>query len=164
MDSIKNTTKISKNLYLRYCSFLQTRSLPTLITFSFIFIIFISLICHTADYLIIKCFIIVVIFGAVFWGLFYFFPSHSYKKIKDIVYEYSFSIDSIKIAVNTSDVNTTSQYQYKAIVKAYERKDAFYLCLNKVSGFIVSKDGFTEGGAEELRSLLENKMSKKFKR
>lgn len=108
--------------------------------------------------------LIVLILGFYSFSLFCIGPWRAYKKIKDIVYDFTFRIDDIEIKTNKPDVSATAQYRYEGILKAYERKDAFYFYVDKRRAFIVSKDGFTEAGTEELRSFLKNKMNNKFRR
>ena len=74
-----------------------------------------------------------------------------------------FDHETIEIETHKPEVDAHASYRYTGILKGYERKDAFYLFVDKRRAFLVSKNGFTEGSAEELRMLLINKLGKKFR-
>lgn len=90
-------------------------------------------------------------------------PLFGYSKIKNTVFEFSFGPESADIRTQRPGANAQAQYQYAQFSKAYERKDAFYLYINKRQALIVNKSGFVQGGAEELREILKSKLGRKFK-
>ena len=57
----------------------------------------------------------------------------------------------------------TNEYGWTVIQKAVEKKDYFFLFLNASSAFILEKAGMTEAGRNDLRELLQIRLSEKFK-
>lgn len=53
---------------------------------------------------------------------------------------------------------------YKALHKAYEREEAFYLYINKFQASILPKASFTEGALSQLRAILQAELGEKFKK
>lgn len=102
---------------------------------------------------------------AFMWVLRWSYKRSFRRKIKtDKRYEspmeafYVFSEEGFDYAIG---VNKGSM-GYKMLYKAYESNDFFYLYVNALEAYIVSKDGFTSGTPEQFRSLMVGKMGKKF--
>lgn len=95
-----------------------------------------------------------------------FLPSIQTKKIfksdsilkENIKNTFEFYADRIQV----SNKKSNSTLEYKDLYKVYEVKDAFYIYLNRVQVFIVSKDCFEIGDTEKLRTLLMEKFDKNY--
>ena len=61
-------------------------------------------------------------------------------------------------------INSTSEINYAALVKAYETKAYFYLYLQPSQAYVIDKQAFTQGTPGELSALLRKALpEKKFK-
>lgn len=161
---ISNTTRISKSQFGRYYRFVMAHNLPfvlALLFFSILYYVFIFgtlnndlffhvFICVT-EVILICTFVIIIP------------PFKTYKKIKSNVYQYVFTNEHFEYITRASETTGQSQYKYESLLKAYERKDAFYLYAEGIKACVVNKNGFTQGSMEELRSLLKSKLGTKFK-
>lgn len=164
---VKNETEYTYERYLKLNQFnMYTKQKVTLI------VLIISVI------VIFLCGIFMLVIGSydraifyialalVFSALYVFLPSIQTKKIfksdnllkSNIKNTFEFYNDRIDISNKTSN----SKLDYQDIYKVYERKEAFYIYLNRIQVLIVSKDCFIMGDAEKLRNLLKEKVGKDY--
>lgn len=171
MNDIKNTTKITKKMYLHYYGFTIRKSFRIMFSYVFLFCFLVVMLfalssldkTHSSINKIVMIIIAAIILAVLMTGLFYITPLRAYKKIKDFTCEYMFGADGIEAKSSRPEVNTNANYHYNAIVKAYEFRDAFYLYIDKRQAILVNKNGFTQGNAEELRAVLKEKIGIKFR-
>lgn len=166
MITIKNTSNITKKLYMRYYWFGNRKTLLYLAVLSAIFEMLNLQINDQGRNQLSSGFgfftVILIIIVLLCIALLCYAPLRAYEKIKDRANEYAFNQETIEIENHRPMVNTHVSYRYAGLMKAYERKDAFYLFIDKRQAFLVSKSGFTQGSVDELRTLLINQLGNKF--
>lgn len=99
----------------------------------------------------------------------YFFinvPERNFRRVSAVKGNIpeKFIFDTEKISVSFSSANNcyTQLIKYTGIVLCTETENHFFLCPNRYSVFIVRKDSFTEGTAEELRTILKEKLGNRY--
>lgn len=167
MNTIINTSNITKKLYMRYYWFGNRKTLPYLAVFFAILEVFNLQINDQGQNQLSSGFslytvILIIIFVLLCIALFCYVPLRIYEKVKDRANEYAFNQETIEVENHRPMVNTHVSYRYAGLMKAYERKDAFYLFIDKRQAFLVSKSGFTQGSEDELRVLLINQLGNRF--
>lgn len=171
MTIVKNTTHISKKAYLHYYWYSLRSNIRLMVIIVCLFVFggltfylqMRSPSSYSASNPTVFVLILLILFALLVAWIFFATPLRSYKKVKTIVNTFSFESDGIHIQTQTDGANAQATYQYKTVVKALEKKNAFYLYIDKRRAFILDKEGFTEAGPEELREILGDKMGKKFK-
>lgn len=111
-----------------------------------------------------------IVFGVIFYPLNIFISAMFSKKyVKsmfaqgEIVNTYEFDDNGITIcSINNDKVAGSAKLSFNQIQKAQERKDAFYLFIDKRQSFIVLKNGFTEGSSMDLTLLLTTHLQNRF--
>ena len=91
-------------------------------------------------------------------------PVIKFKSFNDentVINNFIFTDESILITSKSKVKTGSSTIKYEWIIKACETKSAFYLFLNKQGGLIVTKSEITVGNEDELRALLNSKISAK---
>jgi hypothetical protein len=175
LDSVKNTTCFTKKLYYDYYWFTIRRSLVS-IYFLFVFAVvaaytayFLSEVVSYGIYgsgydMLLLIIFIWVLVAFIVARLVSFSPRRAFKKVKEITGSYSFDGEFFEADSTRPLADGHSRYQYEAIRRAYERKCAFYIFIDRHRAFVVDKNGFTQGGPEDLRNILAAKLGKKFKK
>lgn len=165
IDSIKNETRITKKEYLRFYWFTLRKNIAAI----FIFLIVIIGLIHMCidnfevSFAFIFAILIILFLTLVFLNIIYFTPNKEYKKKKETTNYYNFKSDRFEIDNHKPLVNSHAEYYYEAIHKAYEKADAFYIFIDKRRAFVVDKNSFTQGSADDLKSILLMRLGKKFK-
>lgn len=77
---------------------------------------------------------------------------------------FRFSADSLYIETGKADMMQSSgNYTYDMLYKAFEITDYFFIYINKVNAVIINKSSFIKGAPDDLRALLSSKFGNKFK-
>jgi hypothetical protein len=94
-----------------------------------------------------------------------FFAWFTFRNVKSLLEGgslYEFGPDTVKITTKGSKYTGTSEMQYEGFVKAYEARGAFYLYISSLQAFSVSKQNMDAGQTEALKTLLSQKLGKRF--
>lgn len=86
-------------------------------------------------------------------------PARKFDKasFKDAAQAYAFRKQGFSVSANGEELKR----RYEEVRACYETPDAFYLYFNKGQAFIVSKAGFTQGTAGDLRRRLAERLGQK---
>ncbi len=164
-DVIEVSTKYTKEEYVNFNKFHQRKNKIRNIFFIFcIIIIFLS----SIGLFVLKNYAI---------GAFYFLISIGFvvlyinmpkifvnrilksdKYIKDCVNNYSFFSDRLEIVNEYGN----SKLPYTKFFKAYETDTNFYLYMNKMQAFIISKSTIASGDVIKIRKILKNTLKDDF--
>ena len=82
----------------------------------------------------------------------------SNKKAKNLEYTYTFYNDKIEIKTETK----SSTIPYAKLVKVYETGTNFYLYINKMEAFLISKKEMKSDEIYKLEKLFEKNLKKDF--
>jgi hypothetical protein len=100
---------------------------------------------------------------------FYFLHSYTMKKNYkqsrvqyDSVHRFEFHNDYMKMESNGGNMTGTSVYQYDAIYRVLEVKDAYYIYANPVHAHMIAKRDMDGATKERLAQLFKTKLGKKF--
>lgn len=98
-------------------------------------------------------FLLYFIMPKIFYG--------SQKKFIDGLVDFIFTDDKIKIKSLSAKYSGSSEFQYDLLYKVYETNDFFYLYLRKRSAYILRKVDINLDIVDNLRELLNKKLSPK---
>jgi hypothetical protein len=167
---IKATTVYDYPTYKRYALFhlskgrLYLTIIPCVISFLAIIIACVSLILFGYNRTLVVCLTVLILYLFLQAYLYFFSPKAHYKSnrgLANLRNDFEFGESGITVRSVNANTDGTSTWNYDVLYKAYETKDSFYLYVNRLQAFIVSKDGFTEGSATELSVLLSGKLPPK---
>jgi len=158
----KNATQYSKKLYDDFTRFHNNKNSLAYDCFT-IFILILLVYCIFATIrakigLLAILFVLVLITFVVYR---LFNPIYLYKKevkTKAITKEKTFNFYFYDKYFKIRDNLNFDKISYLRLYKVYETQKYFYLYLTKKYSFIINKDGFTQGTAEEFSSFIKNKM------
>lgn len=74
-------------------------------------------------------------------------------------YAFTFEEDHFTEDFTSSDAASQSRILYSALLKVEETERYLYLFNQPSTAFLIDKNGFTQGSAEELKALLRQKLS-----
>ncbi len=163
---ILNTTVYTKELVLAFQRFnarlLKKAPWSTYALFALLFALLVvglvySIIIRGWIYLAIIA-VGLVIFGRRFYFL-YIAPGRKFDKssFRDYSQLYTFRKQGFVAAAGENELKR----HYEEIMNVYETPEAFYLYFNKGQAFIVAKNSFTQGTADDLRRRLNEKLTAK---
>ncbi|MGI5963705.1 MAG: YcxB family protein [Lawsonibacter sp.] len=80
--------------------------------------------------------------------------------------EYTLDFDEKGYVVSSTTTHgePTEKFEYNTVWRLCETTDYFIMMLNKRSGYILDKNGFTKGSADSFRIFLEGKADMPFER
>ncbi len=164
-DVIEVSTKYTKEEYINFNKFHQRKNKTRNIFFIFcIIVIFLS----SIGLFILKnyaigafYFLISVGFALLYINMPKMFVNRilkSDKYTKDCINNYSFFSDRLEI---TNEYGN-SRLPYSKFFKAYETDTNFYLYINKMQAFMISKSTMTSDNMLKIRKILKNKLKQDF--
>lgn len=114
--------------------------------------------------------IAIYIFAFLFVFLILWIPfviKRAYKKsallyqnpIHNLFYEEHFSV-----IYNSPLCSGENMVRYEGLTGISETKDCFYLYINKIQAYVITKSGITQGTPEQLSAFLSQKVGYKFKK
>lgn len=163
---ISNTTVYSKQIVLAFQRFNArlAKKLPWS-TYALFAVLFALLATGLVYSIVIRgwIYLAIIVVGLIVFGRRFYFlyiaPERKFDKssFKDNSQSYVFRKQGFSVV----DGENEMKRRYEDVLRVYETPEAFYLYFNKGQAFIVAKDGFTAGTAEDLRRRLTEKLSAK---
>lgn len=162
----KNSTQYSKKLYDEFTRFHNEKNSLSYDIFTiFILILLAYCIFATIRAKVIPLAITFIMVLLLFIGYRFFNPIYLYKKesnkkaiTKEKIFKFYFYDTYFKVRDNLD----FDKISYFRLYKVYETKKYFYLYLTKKYSFIIDKDCFTQGTAEEFSIFIKDKMKFKY--
>lgn len=157
----ENTTTYTKDVYAEFVQF-HNQKYNLKYNLYTLFVLALIVFCMVLQFLYdnIGLGILFVIFMGVFlfWRVFhpYFFvkkEANSSKVKNQMKNTYSFYDRYLEIKNSTDDV----KLPYFKLYKVFETENYFYLYINKNYSFVLSKDGFSIGNAEDFYGFIKKK-------
>jgi len=71
--------------------------------------------------------------------------------------EYSFYDDYFKIVASLDGVSSELEMKYSELVSIYERKNLYFLFVDKKQYYVLDKDKFTYGSSVQFSKLFDSK-------
>jgi len=163
----KNSTQYSKTIFDEFTQFHNKKFSLSYDVFT-IFILILLVYCLIMA-IINKIVLLIIIFALViilFTSYRIFNPSFLYKKeqnkksiTNEKIFRFYFYDKYFKIRDNLNyDI-----IPYFRLYKVFETENFFYLYFNKKYSFVVDKNGFTHGTADEFSKFIKNKMWLRYK-
>lgn len=91
--------------------------------------------------------------------LFPFFLVNARRQVFGVTLQYTFTEDQLTLTSQNGQSNNQTNAQYSLFYRVYETPDAFYFFISSRQAFLLDKSGFTEGTAQDLRTLLQSKLA-----
>lgn len=162
----KNSTKYSKKLYDEFTYFHNTKYFLTYEIFTLFIIILLSYcVFSTIKVKLAPLAIFFIIVLILFMTYRILGPTISYKKelknksiTKEQTFEFFFYDKYFKIRDNKS----YDKISYFRLYRVYETPKYFYLYLTKKYSFVIDKNGFSMGNAEDFKTFIKKKMKFKY--
>ncbi len=162
----KNTTQYSKKLYDEFTRFHNDKNNLYYEIFTiFILILLVYCLIETIKSKLVVLSIVFILALIIFTCYRLFNPILIYKKevknkaiAKSDTFKFYFYNNYFKVR----DKLNFDKVSYFRLYKVYETDKYFYLYLTKRYSFIINKEGFTQGTAEEFSTFIKNKMLFKY--
>lgn len=171
MNNIQNTTYLSKRAYLLFYWYSLRRNIHLLVIL-LLMTMFFAMILYSAmrvpgsiagTFPIFFLLPVILLYVVLIGWLGFMLPQITYKKLKATVNNFLFEDEGVRIATQKPGANAQGAFAYRNIPKVIERKDAFYLYIDRRQAFIVEKQGFIQGDAGQLAELFRNRLGSRFR-
>ncbi len=112
--------------------------------------------------------VIYIALAIAFTVFFIFLPTLQTRKIfksdKMLQQKIKNNFEFYNDRIEASNTKGNSKLKYEDLYRVYETDKAFYMYLNRIQVFMLSKDSFIIGDAEKLANLLQEKLGKNYKK
>ncbi len=110
---------------------------------------------------------VILIAGMLLYTKWYVdFPEKNYRKIRalngDIPDMYTFDSETMTVSFSSAGRCSVQKYKYEYCVQCIETENHFFIYTSRYYLEIIRKDSFTEGTAEDLRTILKEKLGNRY--
>jgi len=161
MVEVKTNVSVEEHICLNNVAF-RTKSLPLVIGYNCGLIIFSIMLFIIKSYFIAWMFIgVMIFFNVMIFGLKYIEKKRLMKKItSSTMFNYQVTEEHILIEVVNKMGKENGILKYEYIYKVIEDKDYFYLFINSMNAYIMSKKDLSEDSIKYIEQVLKQKIKK----